>query len=74
MTPAQCRAGRALINMNMVQLAAPAVVPAAVIFDLDGGFGKPKSEDLAAIQAALKKAGVEFIERGVRETGGSTSE
>ena len=60
--------------MNMAQLAAAAVVPAAVIFDFEGGFGKPKPEDLAAIQAALEKAGVEFIERGVRETGGSTSE
>jgi hypothetical protein len=35
MTPAQCRAARALVNMNLSQLAAAAVVPAVVIFDFD---------------------------------------
>jgi hypothetical protein len=37
------------------------------LLDFEGGFGKPpKPEDLAAIQAALERAGVEFIESGVR--------
>ena len=73
MTPAQCRAARGLVNMSMVQLAAAAVVPILVIYDFEGGWGKPKPEDLAALQAALERAGVEFIERGVREKDGSTS-
>ena len=55
MTPAQCRAGRALINMNMAQLASVAVVPVTTIFDFEGGYGKPKAEDLDAIQGALEK-------------------
>jgi hypothetical protein len=42
-------------------------VPAAVIYDFEGDYGKPKPEDLAALQAALEKVGVEFIEGGVRE-------
>ena len=72
MTPAQCRVARGLINMNLAQLASAAVVPVTTIFDFEGGYGKPKPEDLAAVQAALDKAGVEFIERGVREKNGST--
>jgi len=58
--------------MNLAQLASAAVVPVTTIFDFEGGYGKPKPEDLAAVQAALDKAGVEFIERGVREKNGST--
>jgi hypothetical protein len=72
-TPAQCRAARGLINMNMAQLAAAAVVPILVIFDFEGGWGKPKPEDIASLRTALERAGVEFIERGVRERDGSTS-
>ena len=73
MTPAQCRAARGLINMNLAQLASAAVVPVTTIFDFEGGYGKPKPEDLAAIQGALERAGVEFIERGVRERDGTSS-
>jgi hypothetical protein len=42
MTPAQCRAGRAFVNMSLAQLAAAVVVPILVIFDFEGGWGKPK--------------------------------
>ena len=73
MTPAQCRAARGLVNMSMAQLAAAAVVPVVVIFDFEGGFGKPKPEDLAALQGALEQAGVEFIQGGVREKEGGPS-
>jgi hypothetical protein len=62
MTPAQCRAARGLINMNMAQLAAAAVVPILVIFDFEGGWGKPKAEDIASLRTALERAGVEFID------------
>jgi hypothetical protein len=63
-TPAQCRAARGLINMSMAQLAAAAVVPVVVIFDFEGEFGRPKPEDLAALQAALERAGVDFTNGG----------
>ena len=62
MTPGQCRAARGLVNMTMARLAAAMVVPAAVIYDFEGEFGKPKPEDLKAIQDALERAGVEFID------------
>jgi hypothetical protein len=45
-------------------------VPIAVIFDFEGGWGKPKPEDIASLRTALERAGVEFIERGVRENEG----
>jgi hypothetical protein len=41
--------------MSMAQLAAAAVVPAVVIYDFEGEFGKPKRDDPAAIQAALER-------------------
>jgi hypothetical protein len=56
-TPAQCRAARGLANMSMARLAAAAVVPAAVIYDFEGEFGKPKPADLTALQGALERAG-----------------
>jgi hypothetical protein len=61
MTPAHWRAARGLINMSLAQLAAAAAVPTVVIFDFEGEFGKPKAEDLKAIQGALERAGVKFI-------------
>jgi hypothetical protein len=48
--------------MNMARLAAAAVVPAAVIYDFEGEFGKPKPEDLASLRTALERAGAEFID------------
>jgi hypothetical protein len=60
MTPAQCSAARALIELSQAALAAIAVVPAKVIFDYETGAGTPQPADLEAIQHALEKAGVEF--------------
>ena len=60
MTPAQCRAARGLVNMNLGQLSGLAVIPRVVIEEFEGG-GAPLSEaDLAAIRLALERAGVEF--------------
>ena len=66
MTPAQCRAARGLMNMSQSDLARAALVPAASIVDFEtGAWLRPEDRD--AIQRALQRAGVEFIERGVRE-------
>jgi predicted transcriptional regulator len=66
MTPAQCRAARALLDMSHAELAGRAVVPAAIIADFEAGALTPRSTDLDAIQDALERAGVELIEGGVR--------
>jgi|HubBroStandDraft_4_1064222.scaffolds.fasta_scaffold395832_2 hypothetical protein len=61
MTPTQCRAARALLDMSLADLAVAAVVPATVIADFEtGAWIRPA--DLDAIQDALKRAGVEFID------------
>jgi predicted transcriptional regulator len=62
MTPAQCRAARALIDMSHADLARAAVVTVTIIADFETGVGGTRPTDVDAIQAALEKAGVEFID------------
>ena len=65
MTPAQCRAARALIEISQGQLAMMAVLPAKLVAEFEAG-ANLRDEDLDAIQDAFERAGVEIIERGVR--------
>jgi hypothetical protein len=60
MTPAQCRAARALVDMALPELARFAIVPRAVIRDFESDVVKPKPDDLLAMRQALEGAGVEF--------------
>ena len=61
MTPAQCRAARALITLPRPELAKAAVVPLVLIADYEAGMPGLRPEDLVAIQAVLENAGIEFI-------------
>jgi transcriptional regulator with XRE-family HTH domain len=61
-SPAQCRAARALIDMGQVELARRAVVPRDTIADLENGSRTLSPGNLAAIRAALEAAGVIFID------------
>jgi transcriptional regulator with XRE-family HTH domain len=61
MTPAQCRAARALLGMSQSQLGFVAVVPLGLIIDFEAEATTPEDEDLDALQDALERAGVEFI-------------
>jgi len=65
MTPAQCRAARALVKMSQAKLAQRAIVPITAVrdFELDG---KAWQADINMIRAVLQRAGVEFIEGEVR--------
>jgi hypothetical protein len=78
-SPSQCRAARALIDMDHAELARRAVVARDVIVDFENGSLTPSANDLAAIRAALEAVGVIFREwrrprrqaketRGVRES------
>jgi len=60
-TPAQCRAGRALVELDQAELAERANVSRNVVVDFEKGRRTPTSNNLAAIRAALEVAGVEFI-------------
>ena len=68
MTPAQCRAARALIEMSPEKLAGHAVVPTNLIADFEAGNPGMRPADVKAIQQALEHAGVSFI----AENGGGT--
>jgi hypothetical protein len=58
MSPAQCRAARALLGLPRRVVAKAAVVPANLIADYEAGLWVPRVEDLAAVQRALEAAGV----------------
>jgi transcriptional regulator with XRE-family HTH domain len=60
-SPAQCRAGRALIEWSQQDLASAAQVGLSTIRGFENGDRQPIANNLAAIQRALEAAGVEFI-------------
>lgn len=61
MTPAQCRAARALLNMEQSQLSEASGIARATVIDFEKGERSPRSATVEAIRAALEAAGVEFI-------------
>ena len=61
MTPAQCRAARALINMTQSDLAKAADVSEKTITDFETEARKPYRRTIAALRQVLEAAGVEFI-------------
>ena len=64
MTPAQCRAARALLDISIDELHGSSVVPRVIIEAFEAGGAKLRQADLDAIQAALERAGVEFTNGG----------
>jgi hypothetical protein len=52
--------------MNEIKLAHAAVVPYTAVRDFELAGAVMRQADIDAIQAALEKAGVEFIEDGVK--------
>jgi transcriptional regulator with XRE-family HTH domain len=69
LSPAQCRAARALLNWSQEDLVARCKITKKTIADFERGATHPRPQTLAQIQAALEAAGVEFLDRkrpGVR--------
>ncbi len=60
MTPAQCRAARAMLDWSQPQLAWAAKVSPSTLRDFETGKRKPIANNVAALEAALNKAGVIF--------------
>ncbi|GAN60912.1 hypothetical protein ACI01nite_11930 [Acetobacter cibinongensis] len=61
LTPAQCRAARALIEWSQESLSNAANVSRHTVKDFERGVRNPYPNNLAAIRSALEGAGVEFI-------------
>ncbi len=67
-SPDQIRAARALLRLDQTEVARRARISLATLRRVESSADKPRASTLAvtAIQQALEKAGVEFIENGVR--------
>lgn len=61
MTPAQCRAARAILDMTQPKLAASAGLGLSTVVDFEKSRRQVSDDAIAAIRSALESAGVEFI-------------
>ena len=64
MSPAQCRAARALLNWTQPHLAEAAGVSPSTLRDFESGKRAPIANNLAAIRAALEAVGITFLDGG----------
>jgi transcriptional regulator with XRE-family HTH domain len=67
-TPEQIRAARALLRLDQAELARRSQVSLATLRRIEGSAEKPRASARAvgSVRQALEKAGVEFIDNGVR--------
>ena len=61
MTPAQCRAARALIGLSQDAAASASGVGIQTLIAFESGRRQPYARTIAAIRAALEAAGVVFL-------------
>ena len=69
-TPAQIRAARALIGWKQTDLAEHSGVSLMSIKNIERGVTDPRSSTLRALQSALERGGVIFLETGSTREGG----
>jgi transcriptional regulator with XRE-family HTH domain len=62
LTPAQCRAGRGLIELTQSQLAEEAGLGLSTVVDFERSRRRISSAAIDALKKALEKLGVEFID------------
>lgn len=59
--PEQCRAARALLDLDQATVAQMASVSRNTVADFENGKRVPNSNNLAAVRRALEDAGVIFM-------------
>lgn len=62
MTPAQCRAARALLDITQPQLATAAGVGLSTVVDFEKQRRQVADDSVRSIRAALETAGVIFVD------------
>jgi transcriptional regulator with XRE-family HTH domain len=65
MTPSQCRAARALLDMTQSELAAAAGLGLSTVVDFEKGRRQVSNDAVDAMEGALGRAGIAFKGRGV---------
>lgn len=70
-TPAQIRAARALIGWKQTDLAAASGVSEMSVKNIERGATDPRASTLRALEAALERAGVVFLDPGHNRDGGA---
>ena len=63
MRPAQCRAARALLNITQPELAKLAGLGLSTVVDFEKGRRQVSLAGVETIQRALRRAGIEFIDK-----------
>lgn len=66
-TPRQIRAARAMLEVKQTELASAAGISLATLNNIERGVADPRSSTLAAIERALKNAGIEIEDDGMIE-------
>jgi transcriptional regulator with XRE-family HTH domain len=64
MTPAQCRAARALLDMTQSELGRAAGLGLSTVVDFEKGRRRVSERAIKSMQAALEGAGIPFNEQG----------
>ena len=62
MTPGQCRAARAFLEISQPELATAASVGVSTVRDFEAGRRTPMVNNLKAIQAELERRGIRFFD------------
>jgi ribosome-binding protein aMBF1 (putative translation factor) len=70
MTPAQCRAARAFLDISQEDLAKAANVGLSTVRNYEKGRSVPIENNLSAMEAVLVARGIQFVSKGDNETCG----
>lgn len=62
MSPEQCRAARAWLELSQEELAKAASVGVSTVRDFEAGRRVPIANNLAAMKAALENSGISFVD------------